>query len=87
LNWLWFHGLASYHGGSTSDHWRWENPELTTTAPTWGGNLEVLHWNLATGRWIAPRVLGPMSDSAIGRVLRTCSCQFLSHGPLTAEQG
>jgi muramoyltetrapeptide carboxypeptidase LdcA involved in peptidoglycan recycling len=24
------------------------------TAPTWGGNLEVLHWNLAANRWIRP---------------------------------
>jgi muramoyltetrapeptide carboxypeptidase LdcA involved in peptidoglycan recycling len=24
------------------------------TAPTWGGNLEILHWNLAVNRWIRP---------------------------------
>jgi len=111
LNWLWSHGLASYHGGSTQVHlgrapathrvstrslkaalfehvdlhvvplsefredegdwgspdyartpirtmahapWRWVNADFTVTAPTWGGNLEVLHWNLAAGRWIAP---------------------------------
>ena len=24
------------------------------TAPTWGGNLEILHWNLAADRWIRP---------------------------------
>ena len=24
------------------------------TAPTWGGNIELLHWNLAVGRWIRP---------------------------------
>ena len=23
-------------------------------APTWGGNIEILHWNLAAGRWIRP---------------------------------
>ena len=22
--------------------------------PTWGGNLEILHWNLAANRWIRP---------------------------------
>jgi muramoyltetrapeptide carboxypeptidase LdcA involved in peptidoglycan recycling len=22
------------------------------TGPTWGGNLEILHWNLAANRWI-----------------------------------
>jgi muramoyltetrapeptide carboxypeptidase LdcA involved in peptidoglycan recycling len=111
LNWLWLHGLASYHGGSTQVHlgrspdthpvstrslraalfehvdlpvlplpefredegdwasprygttpirtvaaapWRWENADTRLTAPTWGGNLEVLHWNLAAGRWIGP---------------------------------
>jgi muramoyltetrapeptide carboxypeptidase LdcA involved in peptidoglycan recycling len=24
------------------------------SAPTWGGNLEILHWNLAADRWIRP---------------------------------
>jgi muramoyltetrapeptide carboxypeptidase LdcA involved in peptidoglycan recycling len=24
------------------------------TGPSWGGNLEILHWNLAAGRWIRP---------------------------------
>ena len=24
------------------------------TGPVWGGNLEILHWNLAAGRWIRP---------------------------------
>jgi muramoyltetrapeptide carboxypeptidase LdcA involved in peptidoglycan recycling len=24
------------------------------TGPTWGGNLEILHWNLAADRWIRP---------------------------------
>ena len=24
------------------------------TGPTWGGNLEILHWNLAANRWILP---------------------------------
>ena len=27
---------------------------IVLTAPTWGGNLEILHWNLAAGRWIRP---------------------------------
>jgi muramoyltetrapeptide carboxypeptidase LdcA involved in peptidoglycan recycling len=34
--------------------WVWHNAATTVTGPTWGGNLEVLHWNLAAGRWIAP---------------------------------
>jgi muramoyltetrapeptide carboxypeptidase LdcA involved in peptidoglycan recycling len=111
LNWLWAHGIAGYHGGSTMVHlargaglqpvstqslraalfttgdleihpverfseeevdwadpvaltesaaqthspgWVWHRPETVVTAPTWGGNLEILHWNLAANRWIRP---------------------------------
>lgn len=111
LNWLWGHGVAGYHGGSTMVHlgrgggphpvslgslraalltggdlelhqvesfnedeqdwndpssldqepftltspgWSWHRPDRVVTAPTWGGCLEALHWNLATGRWIRP---------------------------------
>ncbi|WP_433253388.1 S66 family peptidase [Streptosporangium sp. CA-135522] len=34
--------------------WSWHRPDLVITAPTWGGNLEILHWNLAANRWIRP---------------------------------
>ena len=34
--------------------WFWHNVQHTASGPTWGGNLEVLHWNLATDRWIRP---------------------------------
>lgn len=111
LNWLWFHGVPGYHGGSTMVHlgrgagvdpehgtslraalfetadleirpvsefceeemdwadprsltesppsvpspgWFWHQPDRVVSAPTWGGNLEILHWNLAAGRWIHP---------------------------------
>jgi muramoyltetrapeptide carboxypeptidase LdcA involved in peptidoglycan recycling len=111
LNWLWLHGLAAYHGGSTQVHlgrgagvqaphlaslraalfeptdlqitpverfsdeelswsspealtsagpdfpspgWQWHRPDRVVTAPTWGGNLEILSWNLAANRWIRP---------------------------------
>jgi muramoyltetrapeptide carboxypeptidase LdcA involved in peptidoglycan recycling len=111
LNWLWYHGVAAYHGGSTMVHlarggglqpihvdslraalftggdleihpvelfsdqeiswedpeslrrsgptapspgWTWHQPDAVVTAPTWGGNLEILHWNLAADRWIRP---------------------------------
>jgi muramoyltetrapeptide carboxypeptidase LdcA involved in peptidoglycan recycling len=110
LNWLWFHGVAGVHGGSTAVHlgpgprvdpvhleslraalfggdvqihplertrddgirwedpraltdapddlpaepWTWSGPARRVSAPTWGGNLEILHWNLAVGRWILP---------------------------------
>jgi muramoyltetrapeptide carboxypeptidase LdcA involved in peptidoglycan recycling len=111
LNWLWNHGVASYHGGSTMVHlgrggglhpvsagslraalftsgdvevrpvdefgevelgwadpaalhrpgptapspgWVWHRPDRVVTGPAWGGNLEILHWNLAADRWIRP---------------------------------
>jgi muramoyltetrapeptide carboxypeptidase LdcA involved in peptidoglycan recycling len=111
LNWLWYHGVASYHGGSTMVHlargaglqplhveslraalftggdleihpvelfseqeisweepaaltdspppvpspgWTWHLPDAVVTGPTWGGNLEILTWNLAANRWIHP---------------------------------
>ena len=34
--------------------WTWHQPDRVVTAPTWGGNLEILHWNLAADRWIRP---------------------------------
>jgi muramoyltetrapeptide carboxypeptidase LdcA involved in peptidoglycan recycling len=111
LNWLWYHGVAAYHGGSTMVHlgrgaglqpihvdslraalftggdleihpvelfseqeiswadpaaqtgsapsvpspgWIWHQPDTVVTGPSWGGNVEILYWNLAAGRWIRP---------------------------------
>jgi muramoyltetrapeptide carboxypeptidase LdcA involved in peptidoglycan recycling len=111
LNWLWTHGMAAYHGGSTMMHlargaglhpvsseslraalldggdreitpvdsfseednpwgtpealtsspepvpspgWIWHRADRVVSAPTWGGNLEILSWNLAANRWIRP---------------------------------
>jgi muramoyltetrapeptide carboxypeptidase LdcA involved in peptidoglycan recycling len=34
--------------------WHWHNADHVVTGPTWGGNLEILHWNLAANRWILP---------------------------------
>jgi muramoyltetrapeptide carboxypeptidase LdcA involved in peptidoglycan recycling len=34
--------------------WHWHNAEHVVTGPTWGGNLEILHWNLVADRWISP---------------------------------
>lgn len=34
--------------------WSWHQPDTVVTGPTWGGNLEVLHWNLAADRWMRP---------------------------------
>jgi muramoyltetrapeptide carboxypeptidase LdcA involved in peptidoglycan recycling len=111
LNWLWTHGLAGYHGGSTQMHlgrgagvspehlkslraalfetteleitpverftdeelswsspealtsaapevaspgFQWHRPDRVVSGPTWGGNLEIMQWNLAANRWIRP---------------------------------
>ena len=34
--------------------WIWHQPGRMVTGPAWGGCLEILHWNLAAGRWIRP---------------------------------
>jgi muramoyltetrapeptide carboxypeptidase LdcA involved in peptidoglycan recycling len=34
--------------------WHWHNATRVVPGPTWGGNLEILHWNLAANRWIRP---------------------------------
>lgn len=34
--------------------WHWHNADRVVTGRTWGGNLEILHWNLAANRWIRP---------------------------------
>lgn len=37
-----------------SPGWSWHQPDRVVTAPTWGGNLEILHWTLAADRWVRP---------------------------------
>jgi muramoyltetrapeptide carboxypeptidase LdcA involved in peptidoglycan recycling len=37
-----------------SPGWTWHQPQTVVTGPTWGGNLEILHWNLAADRWMRP---------------------------------
>ena len=37
-----------------SPGWAWHRADRVVTAPTWGGNLEILHWNLAANRWMRP---------------------------------
>jgi muramoyltetrapeptide carboxypeptidase LdcA involved in peptidoglycan recycling len=37
-----------------SPGWSWHQPTTVVTGPTWGGNLEILHWSLAANRWIRP---------------------------------
>jgi muramoyltetrapeptide carboxypeptidase LdcA involved in peptidoglycan recycling len=37
-----------------SPGFHWHQADRVVTGPTWGGNLEILHWNLAADRWIKP---------------------------------
>ncbi|HET9090286.1 MAG TPA: S66 peptidase family protein [Acidimicrobiales bacterium] len=34
--------------------WHWHRADHVATGPTWGGNLEILHMNLAANRWVLP---------------------------------
>lgn len=34
--------------------WSWHGPAKAVRGTTWGGNLEILHWNLACNRWMRP---------------------------------
>lgn len=34
--------------------WTWHDAGRVVSGATWGGNLEILHWNLAANRWIGP---------------------------------
>ncbi len=43
--------------------WHWHRATKIVTGSTWGGNLEIVHWNLAANRWILP------NDSYEGCVL------------------
>ncbi len=43
--------------------WHWHRATKVVTGPAWGGNLEIVHWNLAANRWILP------NDSYEGCVL------------------
>jgi muramoyltetrapeptide carboxypeptidase LdcA involved in peptidoglycan recycling len=46
--------LASFPAQRPGTGWAWHQPTRVVTAPTWGGNLEILHSNLAASRWIRP---------------------------------
>jgi muramoyltetrapeptide carboxypeptidase LdcA involved in peptidoglycan recycling len=34
--------------------WLWHHADRRVSGTSWGGNLEILHWNLAANRWIRP---------------------------------
>jgi len=54
LSWADPAALTSSAPTAPSPGWVWHQAERVVTAPTWGGNLEILHWNLAADRWILP---------------------------------
>lgn len=37
-----------------AEPWSWSGPERVVTGPTWGGNIEILLWTLAVGRFVLP---------------------------------
>ncbi len=54
LDWASPAALTTFPAEHPGPGWIWHHPDTAVTAPTWGGNLEILHWNLAAGRWIRP---------------------------------
>lgn len=54
INWRSAEALTSSLPMDPSPGWIWHQSDRVVTAPTWGGNLEILHWNLAANRWIRP---------------------------------
>jgi muramoyltetrapeptide carboxypeptidase LdcA involved in peptidoglycan recycling len=54
VSWATPEALTSSGPVQPSDGWSWHNADQSVSGPTWGGNLEVLHWNLAVTRWIRP---------------------------------
>jgi muramoyltetrapeptide carboxypeptidase LdcA involved in peptidoglycan recycling len=54
LNWGDPGALGSPAPTRPAPAWRWHNAGAVVSGPTWGGNLEILHWNLAVSRWIRP---------------------------------
>ena len=54
LDWSDPAALTTFPSEHPASGWLWHQPDQVVTAPTWGGNLEILHMNLATSRWIRP---------------------------------
>src|SRR5579859_6379702 len=54
LSWADPEGMRYPAPTSPAPGWVWHQPGRVVSGPTWGGNLEILHWLLAVGRWIRP---------------------------------
>ena len=54
LSWGTPEALTASGPAQPSPGWHWHQSDTVVTAPTWGGNLEILHWNFAANRWMRP---------------------------------
>ncbi|HEY2519138.1 MAG TPA: S66 peptidase family protein [Streptosporangiaceae bacterium] len=54
LDWASAAALTTFPAEHPGPGWVWHQPDRVVTAPTWGGNLEILHMNLAATRWVRP---------------------------------
>jgi muramoyltetrapeptide carboxypeptidase LdcA involved in peptidoglycan recycling len=54
LSWADFEGMSCPAPTQPGLGWSWHRAGQVVTGPTWGGNLEIMHWNLAAGRWVRP---------------------------------
>jgi len=54
LSWADPASLTSAGPSVPSPGFHWHRADRVVTGPTWGGNLEIVHWNLAANRWIKP---------------------------------
>jgi muramoyltetrapeptide carboxypeptidase LdcA involved in peptidoglycan recycling len=52
VDWASPEALTTSGPTQAADVWSWHNADRVVEGLTWGGNLEVLHWNLAACRWI-----------------------------------
>jgi muramoyltetrapeptide carboxypeptidase LdcA involved in peptidoglycan recycling len=53
-DWAALGALSEELGTSRDPGWEWHYASQVVSGPMWGGNLEILHWNLAANRWIRP---------------------------------
>ncbi len=54
LDWADPANLDQQAGTVPAPGWVWHRADRVVRGPSWGGNLEILHWNLAADRWIRP---------------------------------
>jgi muramoyltetrapeptide carboxypeptidase LdcA involved in peptidoglycan recycling len=54
LSWADPEGMRHPAPTAPAPGWVWHQADRVVAGPTWGGNLEILQWNLAAGRWVRP---------------------------------